>query len=212
MATDYPDWTSQVNITGSDVTIDVDIIQQSVGNINVDIAAQSAGDITVDISAQSIGNIDVNLAASDITVIVTVTGTAQIDIETQSVGIYLQPGWAALQGTDKNFYLGGNSIAVNGEASADYVVPAGKTLFICGCSFIGWGHAAADRDKMQICALELKDVTEIAHFVMLGANGGAGLALSKPVVVPSEHTLSFLLYNLSNHVMDIYGTFWGFEV
>jgi len=53
--TDYPDYTSLLQIVGSDITVPIDIETATIGNIEVDIKAQSITDLRIDIEAQSVG-------------------------------------------------------------------------------------------------------------------------------------------------------------
>ena len=65
-----------IDIIGAELTLNIDIVAQSVGNISVDIAAQAIGNLTIDIAAQSVGNLSINLAASAITLDINIATSA----------------------------------------------------------------------------------------------------------------------------------------
>lgn len=65
-----------IDIIGAELTLNIDIVAQSVGNISVDIAAQAIGNLSIDIAAQSVGNLSINLAASAITLDINIATSA----------------------------------------------------------------------------------------------------------------------------------------
>lgn len=156
MPQDHEDGTIPTVILRADMTLCVDVTAQTIGDITVDIAGQSVGAITVDIAAQTVGNIDVNIAAqgADVT----------IDIEAQSVGVFLQPSWATKQAEDVNIMSSIVGAAQNTWHNViDHTVPAGHTLHIV---HIG-GHVGED------CGIiwELSWFTGVVT-VYLGGGGG----------------------------------------
>ena len=212
-----------ITINATDITgnIPIDIKAQTVGDIGIDIKAATAkvgitinaadvtGNIAVDIKAQTIGNINVNLAASTATVTVSVTGTAQIDIEAQSVGVYLQAEWSVLQGDAKSFVPSG-AVATGEAKYVEYTVPAGKTLYITLVTFSSRGSLAADRDKPQMV---IADIIDDAFTVFYeGSNGGGGLPLTTPLKCDAESDMYFRVTNWSNHDCNIAGIFRGYEI
>jgi len=106
---DYPDYTSLLQIIGSDIMVPIDLqgayimmpvdIQAQYVTLDIDIVAQSVGDISVDIAAQSVGNITISIAASTITLQVniasitggvafnvgTVTGTVNVNLASSAI-------------------------------------------------------------------------------------------------------------------------------
>ncbi len=216
----------EIHITGSEVmlpvdiqaqyvNLSVDIVAQTIGNIAIDIAAQSVGNISmniaaqsleslsVDITAQTIGNLSIDLAAQSI-------GNVTIDIYAQSIGINLQPGWAAEQGTDKDFDATTANVATGSYVAASYTVPAGKALFITCISGKSFGSAAADRDKDQMCELRMEiDGTPVVY---IGGNGGAIATFSKPYKVAAGEEMELFTYNRANHNCDLSVAGNGYEV
>lgn len=76
-----------VNLAASDITLNVDIVAQTVGNIAVNVAA--AVTLDVDITAQTLSQLNVNLAASDITLNINIAAsdiTLNVDITAQTIG------------------------------------------------------------------------------------------------------------------------------
>ncbi len=155
---DYPDWTSAVHLVGTEimlpvdiqaqyVTLGVDIVAQTVGNITIDIAAQTVGNIHVNLAASAItmnvnissqtANINVNLAASAITISVAVTGTANINITAQTVGIYGERDWAAFQNYDLLLTVTASFVQDEEKNIITYTVPSGKVLYVNDLSFSG---------------------------------------------------------------------------
>jgi len=212
---DYPDYTSLMQIIGSDimvpidiqaayimmpidiqaqyVTLDIDIVAQSVGNIAIDIAAQSAGAISVDITAQTIAQLDIN-------------------IDAQNVGVYLQPEWAAKTGIDKNFAYSVSNVAGGSQGSGSYTVPSGKTLYICGMSFKISAYASANADLNQMGAMRIKNQTDGIELACIGGNGGGSVTFSKPHVIPANKEFWYIYEVNTNHNCDIRIATWGFEI
>jgi hypothetical protein len=181
-------------------TLAVDIKSQSVGNIKVDLAAQSIATIGVDIKAQSIGNINVNIASSSVTLNVNIasqsttlnvnissqSANVNISVAAQSVGVYLEPQWAAKQGTDVNIQ-GATSTTpggVNDLVIVTYWVPTGKTLLIHS-----YGAASSDT-ALYPATVYLYNTTDNVVLGSVGGAGGAGIALTKPIRVESGKGVS----------------------
>ena len=158
--------------------IDVDITAMTIGPIDIDIAAQSIGNIAIDIAAQTIGNLNVNIAASAVTMNVAVTGTANISITAQDVGIFLTPDWYAKEG--QGIYLRGTSVDLDSRQFdvpiVNAIVPTGKIWYIyqwSGYAFPNAGWA----------------LHGIAGYLKVGSNiitdtgGVAGFATTLPVPI-----------------------------
>jgi len=140
---DYPDWTESMQLTGTEiflpvniqgvsVTIPVDITAGTIGTISVDIVAQTVGNVSVNIAAQA-ANINVNIAASAVTFNVAIQSSAvtiNMDIKAQSVGVYLQPEWAARSGVDKDFQGEADFAAGAANTYTVYTVPTGKAFLV----------------------------------------------------------------------------------
>ena len=212
---DYPDYTSLMQIIGSDimvpidvqaayimmpidiqaqyVTLDIDIVAQSVGNIAIDIAAQSAGAISVDITAQTIAQLDIN-------------------IDAQNVGVYLQPEWAAKTGIDKNFLLTASNKTYGQYTEGAYTVTSGKTLYICGASFAIQASAAANADLPQIGYVNLMNYTDTIYLAYIGGNGGGSVTFPKPVSVAGGKSFRYYLQVFANHACEAELSIWGYEI
>lgn len=215
MVKDYPDYTDIMQIIGADIMVPIDIqgayimmpvdIQAQYINLAIDIVAQTIGNIAVNIAAADIGNIGIDIKANTL-------GNLTIDIEAQSIGVHLQPEWAALQGTDKGFNALTADLATGLYTSATYAVPEGATLYI---AFIaGWctANLAADRDNNQMMAISIYDETAGSYLFFCGGNGGAIANLTKPIVIPAEHTVWFMCWNFANHNCDVRVSAGGWEV
>jgi len=233
---DYADWTESIELLGSEVMVPFDVqgayiqvpmdlqgsliqmpvdIQGQYIDLKVDIVAQTVGSIAIDISAQSIGNLNVNIAAQTGNVNVNIaaqSGNVTINVAAQSVGVYLQPEWAAAQGTDKNFRASQAGLSFGTYGYASYAVPTGKTLYITHIGGYSYAHAVADADKNQIMAISIYDATAPGYLFETGGNGGAFANLSKPIRVPAEHTVWFMAWNFANHDCDVSVSVSGYEV
>jgi hypothetical protein len=203
MAGDYPDWTDLVHIIGTDIMVAVDIqggyimlpidIQGQYITLEMDIVAQTIGNITIDIAAQTIGDLEITINA-------------------QAVGIYLMPGWTALQGEDKDLDTAIVGLSAFTSSYGSYTVTAGKTLYITDVSFSIDANAAADGDKPQHGKIWLENDTDGQSLLWIGGDGGGGMPLSKPIKVASEKVLRIHGFNKANHDLNIYVSVKGFEI
>lgn len=221
---DFPDYTTLMQIIGSDImvpidvqgayimmpvdiqaqyiTLDIDIVAQTVGNIAIDIAAQTAGNIDIDIAAQTIGNLAVNIAASDITLNINISTQSinlNIDIEAQSVGVYLQPEWAGLQGIDKDFEGGMDNCGDGSSTYIAYSVLSDETLYVTYLGFEIRGQASEDRGANQMGHAYVYDVTDELVLGGFGGNGGGNATYTKPIIIPPNHLVRFMVVNMSGH-------------
>jgi len=203
---DYPDGTYPVDIVAQTLsTMAVDIAAQTLATLGVNIKAQDLANLKVDVAAQTLSELGVNITAQDLSELV-------IKIAAQTVGVYLQPEWAAKEGVDKNITVWENNVAAGSGTTGYYTVPSGKTLFICGASFKIHAYLAADRDLNQMGALRLRDNTAGIELCFLGGNGGAGTTFPKPLVFNEGTELYYGAYNYSDHSCNLCLTVWGYEI
>lgn len=211
-----------VDIQAQYITLEIDIVAQTVGNIAIDIAAQTVGNLAVNIAAAAAtlnvsiasiaGGVTFNIGTITGTVTVSVTGTAHIDIETQSVAVKNQAEYAALTGVDKNFSTTADNKATGQSVYGSYTVTTGKTLYICGLSFVICAYAAANADLNQIGHGYLNNYTDGLNFGDLGGNGGGSIVFSKPIAIAAGKEFRYYCVNLSNHACNLYIAAWGYEV
>jgi hypothetical protein len=229
--TDYPDYTDLVHIIGCDVTFNIEItgatvmmpvdIQAQYITLSIDIVAQTVGNIAIDIAAQTIGDINVNLAASDITLNINIEsssitlnvditaqtiGNLTIDISAQTVGVYLQPDWNVLQGTDMNQC--GSASCPNGTSSKvlEYSVTGGKTLYICQ-----WGFMATGNTGLFAGLYKVHNSTETLLILNGGLTGG-GQSLTKPVAIIGGDKVRIYVTQWSGGTLNGGGAFGGYEI
>lgn len=212
---DYPDYFELIQVVGADIMVPIDVqgayimmpvdIQAQYLTLEIDIVAQTVGNISIDLAAQTIGDLAVNISAQDL-------AQLTIDIDAQSVGVYLQPSWAALEGEDKNFTAYNLNLVKRDGAMGQYVVPDGKALHITHVT--GWSAAAvdADLDKNQIMGVLVRDDTAGTDLFAAGGNGGCVANLSKPIVIPENHTAKYWAYNHANHNCASRISVAGYEV
>jgi hypothetical protein len=168
------------DIQGATIMMPMDIQGQTV-DLKVNIVAQTIGNIGIDIKAQTIGNISVNIAASAVTMNVNIAASAvtiNMDIKAQSVGVYLQPEWAAKEGTDKDLFGLKTGASAGGEYTLiQYTVPTGKTLCITHLSGnvtgVGWG---------MILDMGYVDGGTLQASAVIGGSQGCAIAFPKPQV------------------------------
>ena len=151
MGGDYPDYTSLMQIIGSDIMVPIDIqgayimmpvdLQAQYITLEIDIVAQSVGNIGIDISAQTVGDITINFNA-------------------QSIGMYVIRDWEAKVDNDKSVT---GYLLIEGYQDGtlvDYTVPTGKAFYVDDLSVSGAlkGHA-----WLTIGGTELFHMTFLAY-------------------------------------------------
>ena len=165
----------------------------------------------VDIQAQYV-TLKIDIVASAVTLNVAVTGTADIQITAQTVGVYLQPEWAARENLDKSIRAYDTNKPFEGSASTSYVVPAGKTLYIVSVSFIQHVNAAVDYDHHLWGEVHLIDMTTGATLYKVAGHGGGNLILPTPAIIPGEHEFQLYIINSSNVNCYLDGVTLGYEM
>lgn len=134
-----------------------------------------------------------------------------VDWQSQFAGVFLQPDWTALQGTDKNFHCGDTGQGYDGAQYAEYDVPAGKTLYICGASF----SSMSERDRDSTVAVYFKgylfDFTAGIVLAPVGGIGGISVILNKPFVIPAGHNFRLFVINKADINVTLEASAWGWE-
>lgn len=135
------------------------------------------------------------------------------DFSPTAVDVVLRPEWAAKEGHDK--VLAGSSVDVarGGPvvAQISYIVPTGRTLYIHAFSFFSYANLDADGDLNQICSSFIMNFSVGAFFSYIGGNGGGGISLAKPAVIPAGQRFAAKVTNRANHNCDMGITAWGYE-
>lgn len=216
---DYPDYTTLMQIIGSDIMVPIDVqgayimmpvdIQAQYVTLAIDIVAQTVGNIAIDLVAQSIGNIAIDINAQTI-------GNINIDIDTQSIGVHTEAEWEIVAGNSK--YLTGETSELaayldTGDYGViiSYSVPSGKTLYIYGFGFAIRPYTAANGSKTYRygqCRL-MAGTTDL----VIGGNGGANAySFACPVKVATGVTVSLRIRNLCDFTMQARGSILAFEI
>ena len=127
---DYPDYTSLMQIIGSDIMVPIDIqgayimmpvdLQAQYITLEIDVVAQSMGNLTVDINAQTVGDITINFNA-------------------QSIGMYVIRDWEAKVDNDKSITGEATIDPVSESNLIDYTVPGNSIFYIDDLSVSGYG-------------------------------------------------------------------------
>lgn len=213
MPGDYPDYTTAMQVIGSNIMIPMDIqgayimmpvdIQAQVSNILVDIKAQTIDSIKVELIAETIAAICVGITAETI-------GELTIDITAQHVGIYSQPEWAALQVEDYDGYSQADVAPGEEKPVETYTVPTdpAKTLFICQ-----WGMF--NSEKAAGIGGRLCRYLDPGYDPKSAAGGYTGFSVveHKPIRFTAGQVVHVLATNLhSTDTCVIYGGFNGYLV
>jgi hypothetical protein len=212
--------TLNVNITASAVTLNV-AIQSSAVTLNVNITASavtlnvaiqsSAVTLNVNISSSSVTlNVTVTNATLNVTGSVTISGTANITITGQSVGVSIQGEWQVEQGNLKT-YAGGGSLASGAQGYISYTVPAGKILYIYGATFCTRSYATGgDNPQEMSCELDLNATT-----IMVAIVGEAQQTVPLVFSTPFKAAAGIVVRMYSTNIGAASGTYlnswWGYE-
>lgn len=210
MPTDHPDGTFPVAFIMADIKMPVDIQAQYV-TLAVDIKAQTLSQVNINIAAQTLGQLNVNIAASAITMNVAVTGTANISVTAQTVGVYLQPEWASKEGKEKGWLYSGSQKPPAGTVEGEYVVNAGKTLFITSIQASCHAYMAADGDKLHSFRAYVHDSADNFD-LMFGGVGGGSVDLGKSLRVDGGGSVYATVTNTSNHDCNLSVSWQGYEI
>jgi len=228
---DYPDWTDSVAIIATEIMVAIDLqaayimmpvdIQAQYVDIEVDIVAQTVGNILVDIKAQSVGNIAVNIAASAVTLNVAIASSAvtlnvdikaqtltnlNIQINAQAVGVYLQPDWNVLQGTDKNLVGTADVDTDTWTKVLEYTVPTGKTFYACQ-----WGFGI-EQNCSILAHLRYLHVSTETNLAMNGGYMGGAQSFTKPVTVVAGDKIRVYLYHVGATLQPGHAFVGGYEI
>lgn len=148
---------------------------------------------------------DVDIIAQSVALL-----AAQIDILSQSVGIYLQPEWAALQAIDKTLLASGTTKGFHQFASVTYTPTAPKALYITAIGFNSQIENAADYDHPAHVQVAIFVGGSVA--LTIGGESGGAIVLPKPIVVDGGVQLIGTVLNNSNIDCAISATIMGYEV
>jgi len=225
-----------IDIQGAYIMLPVDI-QAQWATLEISIVAQTVEFLTVDIAAQTIDKLDINLAASDIILSMNLAASAIIldinikDITAgvtfnigniegpfnifigtiQTVGLYLQPEWAAKTGIEKYIRAEAENKPYGGFDFTNYTVTDGKTLYITTVVGLFFANEPADADKPQMGAVVLQNITLAKILLILGGNGGCAATLPTPIKVGENEIFQIRLNTYGNHDMDPDATALGYE-
>lgn len=201
-----------INLAASAITLNVNIASQGAFYLNVNIAAQFANiDVTlkasaitlnVNISSQT-ANINVDIKASSVTMNVSVTGTANIQITAQTVGVWVGGEWEAKEGNDVQIY---GTASLDGGVDglvASFFVPAGKKLYI---SYFGGGRYNATE---AVTGGRLYDLVAAKTYAVGHGMQGFWGTFPKPIVVDSSRECRLYVYNGGAGAATCRGCFGG---
>jgi len=215
-----------IDIQGQYITLEMDIVAQSVGNIGIDIKAQTIGNISVNIAASAVtmnvaiqssavtlnvnissqtANINVNIAAQ--------AGNVTINVAAQSVGVYLQPEWAAKSGIDKDFQGEADFAAGAANTYTVYTVPANKAFFVNQVGLIDLLNTSNQTFAPPL-SLSLAAYNGDTYYWKAGASGaGGGVSnLVKPAYFAAGLQVRVRLANPSSIAARLCYFISGYEV
>lgn len=202
---DYPDWTRLFYLTGTSITIPINIV---------------ASDVTLPVSLEAVTvTIDVNLVASDVTLPVSIdaatvtidvnltaaTATIDINFSDQSVAVFDAAKWFA-HNAAQAFVTGYATIANNSVGTViDYTVPANKTFFIVGLAYA----IQTGANLPNSCQGDL--LFGATRAITLGSRVGTGLPLDTPVrATAGQHVYLQLWQFNSGASLVMWGSVWGY--
>lgn len=125
--------------------------------------------------------------------------------------VVLRPEWAAVEATDKVFWLDTGVLVPTGNAIGEYLVPVVKTLYIVAVSFATYPNLVADAEKNQMGSVRLYDADSAGSNVWLGGNGGGYAAMPKPLVYIGGNHFRYVFTNWAGHDLTGELTVWGYE-
>lgn len=204
---DYPDWQRAYRLVGVDVTVPISIDAVTV-TLNVDIVAQTVGNISVNLAASAI-TLNVNLAASSITLNVNLSSqTANINIsfEDQSVAVFDAAKWFA-HNAQHIFVNATASVSLGVETTlASRTVPTGKTMFIIGFS-------VGSRAEPPINTLDAFVKIDTVATAACGGDVGLGFILDTPVRATAGQVVALRVYidSATPGAATLRGAFWGYD-
>ena len=206
---DYPDYTTLMQIIGSDIMVPIDLqaayimmpidIQAQYITLDINIKAQTIEQLKVNLVAQTIDKLKVDITAQTI-------GDINIDVNAQSVGLFGYPGWAAFVGEDKQLsgYVA-DCIPAGQYTIIEYTVTSGKTLYITQASCIGTN---------QDGNIQLR-VYKVVGSVSLGSAGGvcgAFMHVEKPMVVVGGTLVRLYGRHFAAANQGMFGQLGGYEI
>jgi len=204
--------TLDINIAASAVTLNV-AIQSSAVTLNVAIQS-SAVTLNVNISSSSVTlNVTVTNATLNVTGSVTISGTANVQITAQTVGVSVQGEWQVEQG-NLNVNSAESTPAAGSTSSVSQTVPAGKVLYVYGCSFAVVSHTAgADNPQECYCyaGLGAAGATRVAYAAVNEGTQSATIIFNTPIKVTAGQTFGAYMKNVGSVSTDIGVSFWGYE-
>lgn len=181
MGSDYPDWTDIIQIVGSDIMVPIDV-QGAYIMMPVDIQAQYMT-LNIDITAQTIGNLT-------------------IDVEAQSVAMFIGAEWNIKEGNGKTLNVSGVNYGFGDSGYISYTIPTGKTYYITYLSFGNRASAAENADLNQMGGAYLWDQTDSKYLALIGGNGGGGVSFPAPLELATGKELRLYVVNRANHDCD----------
>jgi len=176
--------------------------------------SHSRADIKVpmDIQKQTLSQLDIKIVAAEATVTlnVAVSGTAQVNLYAQSIGLYLKADWEVKEGNAKWFRILSYSASDFGESnSGNYTVPTGKTLYINYVAALSKCGFVADAEEQNPVAVYF-DVDSATKFA-LGGLIGCGMSFVVPFKVTAGQVFLYSIRNLADHQTYLTLTVGGYE-
>lgn len=196
---DLPDYQSAIDIARQDIAyLVIDLAKQTLATLAVDIKAQTLTKLAVDIVTQTLSELNVNITAQDLAQLV-------IKIAAQSVGVYLQPEWAANQGADVNKFGSTSVYPLTWTILIDYTTPATKKLYISH-----WGIAVSH--EVSNVVGYLVNWTTGQWLAVAGGAQGAFAPLNKPIVIDKNEEVRFYAMHFATQARTMLGHIGGYEI
>ena len=200
---DYPDWTRLFYLTGTAITIPINIESS---DITLEVNIASAVTLDVDITAASVGQLDINLAAAAITLNVNLAAqSANIDISfaDQAVAVFDAAKWFAHTAAQWTISASGVA-AANASLTAIRVVPVGKTAYVAG---LAGGYYDGGVGTTIFFVLYVAG----GAVMFVGANTGGGLIFDVPFRGTAGQNIIAQVTNYSAGNRSVAVCCWGWD-
>jgi hypothetical protein len=127
-----------------------------------------------------------------------------------TVDLSSHPDWQTQVGNDKTISASGGGKTFNQFAVTNYLVPAGKTLYIWGISCISQIEGVADAGKAAAVLVQVS--VGAIPLALIGGVSGGFINLNRPSVVSAGDTVALLIINNADATCTLAAVLWCVEV
>jgi hypothetical protein len=201
--------TLNVNITASAVTLNI-AIQSSAVTLNVNITASA---VTLNIAIQSSAvtlNVNITNATIAVTGNVSITGTANVTITAQTVGISVQGEWQVEAGNLISGTAAGN-LTTGQILYSERTVAAGKRLFVYGCTYVTYSYVTGADNPQECITMAKVNGTAVAYAAVGEAQQYAPIQFNTPLRTDAGQVFRTQMQNVGGTTGSMALSWWGYE-